>query len=322
MNWRTTETVTERETEDENVMSDTLRPDSAKRLLDRLDEFGCVNIEGNREIADVLLEEVKKLPDCGFLVRTDQGYMRYNVRWYLKFWRELLGYKEALETILERFELTNIEKKKLEKLSLGERLLVQMARVSMTEAKVIFLEDALLNLNGKETAVALRWIGEEVQRGVRFVTVNSSMRHTLLLPGAAFYMEDGNFCQVEQEEEEENQPKEDEIHILKIAAKSENRTFLFEPKDIDFVESLNKCNYVSVRGTLFQVSDTMDEMERILAKSGFFRCHRSYIANMQRVEEIEKISKNSFALVLRDKEQSRIPLAKGRVAEMKETFGW
>ena len=125
-----------------------------------------------------------------------------------------------------------------------------------------------------------------------------------------------------QEEEEENQPKEDEIHILKIAAKSENRTFLFEPKDIDFVESLNKCNYVSVRGTLFQVSDTMDELERILAKSGFFRCHRSYIANMQRVEEIEKISKNSFALVLRDKEQSRIPLAKGRVAEMKETFGW
>ncbi len=73
---------------------------------------------------------------------------------------------------------------------------------------------------------------------------------------------------------------------------------------------------------MFQVQLTMDELEKTLKKSGFFRCHRSYIVNIQRVERFEKWTKNSYVLLLNTPEHTQIPLAKGRIDEMKDTFHW
>lgn len=301
------------------------RFDSAQQLFGQLAELGNIHIECNRNQADELLPLVRQLEKdhvVGYVLHTDRGYERDSVGTYLRFWERMYGKKGGAEAALGQFHLREMEGGRIRRLELHHRIMVQLARASILDAEIYFLEDPLLNLDAEGTAAALEWMGRLSDRGIHFITANASMRYALLMPGTAFYVDKGRFCQVEQEAEELSDREEDEFRILKIAAKSGSSTLLFEPKDIDFVESMNKCNYISVRGTLFQVPMTMDEMEETLAKSGFFRCHRSYIVNMQKVEQIEKLSRNSYSLLLDNQEQSRIPLSKGRIDEMKNTFGW
>ena len=110
--------------------------------------------------------------------------------------------------------------------------------------------------------------------------------------------------------------------MFKVPAKSGDATLLFDPREVDFVESVNRANFVSVRGELYPVQMTLDELEAELERYGFFRCHRSYIVNVQKVAKVERFTRNSFNLTLADAAQTQIPLAKGRADEMRDRYGW
>lgn len=92
----------------------------------------------------------------------------------------------------------------------------------------------------------------------------------------------------------------DEVRVCKIPAKTDAATLLFDPREIDFIESMNKTNYVSVRGELYPTALTMDELDNMLVRFGFFRCHRSYIVNVQKVAKVERYTRNAFNLTLSD----------------------
>lgn len=297
---------------------------SIRELLRCLPEHGCIHIEGNQEVAEDTLRTFRDeygLQDASYLLRTDRGYERESVYAYLKMFRALFRCKCSLEQVMERFGLTSLKRKKIRLLSAAEVLRLQYARISMQEARVCFLDEPLLSLDSEAMKSVVQWLEEQYERGVHFVSVNASLKHALLLPGNAFYLDNGSYIEIEREEDEATE-EEQEITVWKIPVKSGNQTLLFEPKDIDYIESLNRCNYISVRGTMFQIQQTMDELEKALKKSGFFRCHRSYIVNIQRVERFEKWTKNSYVLLLNTPEHTQIPLAKGRIDEMKDTFHW
>lgn len=302
--------------------------DSIEELIDHISEHGCIHVECNQDKSEEILEymmEWRKMekanPAMAFMTLRDKGYERLNVREYLQLFRDISGEKESVDVVMDRFALTDIRKKKMQKLKAGEYVKVGFARISMQHARLCFLEEPLLNLNEEDLKRVLKWIEEQQEEGVRFITTNSSLRLALLMPGTSFYIEEDRFREVERDDGAETE-EEQEVEVLKIPAKSGNSTLLFEPKDIDYVESLNKCTYLSVRGTLFQTQQTMYELEETLKKSGFFRCHRSYLVNIQKVERFEKWTKNSYVLILNNSEHSQIPLSKGRIEEMKETFHW
>jgi ABC-2 type transport system ATP-binding protein len=58
-----------------------------------------------------------------------------------------------------------------------------------------------------------------------------------------------------------------------------------------------------------------------LRSYGFFRCHRSYIVNLQKVREVVTFTRNSYSLVLDDARKSSVPLSKTKMAELKEMMG-
>ncbi|WP_304902776.1 LytTR family DNA-binding domain-containing protein, partial [Adlercreutzia caecimuris] len=55
---------------------------------------------------------------------------------------------------------------------------------------------------------------------------------------------------------------------------------------------------------------------------GFFRCHRSYIVNVQKVARVERYTRNTFNLVLSDAAHTSLPLSKGRAEAMRDRYGW
>lgn len=170
-------------------------------------------------------------------------------------------------------------------------------------------------------------MGEVVEAGGVLITAGEPLREALLMPGTAFYEEDELLREAKTAvgaDEPEPGPTYtgDEVRVFKIPAKAGTTTLLFDPREVDFVESVNRANFVSVRGELYPVQMTLDELEAELERYGFFRCHRSYIVNVQKVTKVERFTRNSFDLTLADAAATQIPLAKGRAEAMRDRYGW
>ena len=114
--------------------------------------------------------------------------------------------------------------------------------------------------------------------------------------------------------------QEDCAQPLKISAKLDDKIMLFNPNEIDYIESLEGKSYLYVRNCGFVCTFTMEELESKLKRFGFYRSHRSYLVNMQKVVEIVKWTRNSYSLKLDHLEEVRIPLSKGRLEEMKGLY--
>lgn len=285
---------------------------------------------------------------CAFYLESDKGFDRDTVRSYLKFFARLAGGKITASEALNHFGLKDKRNTSVSKLTPEERALMNFARMVLFEPEVVFCERPLLELGPDARSLFLTWIASEAEKGTIFITVGEPLREALLMPGDAWWEEEGRFFPAQtttdeagtldvvasdeqsrsnaasnsdQKIEEEVIFAGDEVRVCKVQAKSGTSTLLFDPREIDFIESANRQNYVSVRGELYQTPSTLDELERELTRFGFFRCHRSYIVNVQRVAKVERFTRNSFNLTLSDVAHSSIPLAKGRAEEMRATLG-
>ncbi|URN95846.1 MAG: LytTR family transcriptional regulator DNA-binding domain-containing protein [Candidatus Pristimantibacillus lignocellulolyticus] len=111
------------------------------------------------------------------------------------------------------------------------------------------------------------------------------------------------------------------VRVEKIPAKVEDKIILFDPTEINFIESSDGLSMLHVKGETFPCMLTLNELEQKLKAFGFFRCHRSYIVNLQKVREVITWTRNSFSLILDDNKKSSIPLSKGKLDELKTILG-
>ncbi|MDX8046513.1 LytTR family DNA-binding domain-containing protein [Gracilibacillus sp. S3-1-1] len=114
---------------------------------------------------------------------------------------------------------------------------------------------------------------------------------------------------------------EQTFQLNKISAKVEDKIILFDPQEIDYIESKNGQSILFTRGEGFSTGLTLKELELQLQSQGFFRCHRSYIVNLQKIREVITWTRNSYSLSLIDKKSSEVPLSKSKLAKLKELLG-
>lgn len=263
---------------------------------------------------------------CAFYVATDKGFDRDTVRSYLRFFARVAGGAVTAEEAIAHFGLKDVAKTSVKKLSPEQRALMNFARMSLFEPEVVFCERPLGDITSATRGLVQAWLGQVVEAGGIVITCGEPLREALLMPGSAFYEEDGRFWQAQTGDDDDNADAPayagDEVRVFKVPAKSGDATLLFDPREVDFVESVNRANFVSVRGELYPVQMTLDELEAELERYGFFRCHRSYIVNVQKVAKVERFTRNSFNLTLADAAATQIPLAKGRADEMRDRYGW
>ena len=289
-----------------------------------------VHVECGRDAVDRAVRFVHRAyasRRCAFYVETDKGFDRDTVRSYLRFFARVAGGSVAAEEAIAHFGLKGAARTPVKKLSPEQRALMNFARMSLFEPEVVFCERPLGDITPDARGLVQAWLGQVVESGGIVITAGEPLREALLMPGAAFYEEDGRFFEAQTGDDGDDgddapEYAGDEVRVFKVPAKSGDATLLFDPREVDFVESVNRANFVSVRGELYPVQMTLDELEAELERFGFFRCHRSYIVNVQKVAKVERFTRNSFNLTLADAAQTQIPLAKGRADEMRERYGW
>lgn len=295
-----------------------------------------VHLECTRETGRRAREAVQAMQGARretFFLEDDGGFDRDTPRSYLRFFARLAAVSpSAVDDALAHFGLGARARTVVAKLTAEERALLGFARMSLVEPELCFCERPLLELGQEARALVLGWIAERSEAGTLFVTVGQPLREALLMPGRAFWEEEGRLFAAEVEEGgvtggadsgvAASDDFADEVRVCKIAAKAGSATLLLDPREIDFIESSNRINYASVRGELYPTSLTMDELEAELERFGFFRCHRSYIVNVQKVARVERYTRNTFNLVLSDAAHTSLPLSKGRAEEMRERYRW
>lgn len=301
--------------------------DTVENLLAaREDE--SVHLECGRETVDRAVRFVHERyarRRCAFYVSTDRGFDRETVRSYLRLFSRLAGGSVTAGDAMAHFGLAPAARTQVRRLTAEQRALLNFARMSLFEPEVVFCERPLADVTPSTRGLVTSWMGQVADAGGILITAGEPLREALLMPGTAFYEEDGRLHEAKTavgEKDEDVEYAGDEVRVFKVPARVDGATLRFDPREVDFVESVNRANFASVRGELYPVGMTLDELEAELERFGFFRCHRSYIVNVQKVAKVERFTRNSFNLTLADAAQTQIPLAKGRAEAMRERYGW
>lgn len=84
----------------------------------------------------------------------------------------------------------------------------------------------------------------------------------------------------------------------KLIGRCENETIIFEPDDILYVEKVDDRTFACTDDKVIQISMSLYAVELFLDSTSFFRCSKSMIVNVNKVEKLKSLSSNRIDATL------------------------
>jgi len=110
--------------------------------------------------------------------------------------------------------------------------------------------------------------------------------------------------------------------VSKILIKAAGRLFLVDQKDISYASIEDGVITVFTSQNEGQSNcRTLEELLDSLDPNLFWRAHRSYLVNINRIKEVVPWFKSSYQLRMDDKKQSEIPVSRAQTKRLRELFG-
>lgn len=260
----------------------------------------------------------KNKRNIGVIFREEGFYERLTVEEYIKYYAEIIDSRIDYKELMLKFSLLEDANKRIKALSYSKRKMLSFAREILKEPKLLILQDPIFNLDKESIRIILKNIEELCSKGTAVLSISMSFKEAMLIGGKTYTLDEYGLKENEDIDGLNFKEETNSIHkVQKIPAKIEERLLLFDPAEIDYIESESGTSNLNVRGEKFQCTMSLTELENRLHNFGFFRCHRSYIVNLQKVREVVTWTRNSYSLTLEDKVKSSIPLSKGKIAELK-----
>jgi two-component system LytT family response regulator/two-component system response regulator LytT len=108
----------------------------------------------------------------------------------------------------------------------------------------------------------------------------------------------------------------------KILLKANNRLFLVDQKEICFASIEDGVITVVAQSMEGQSNcRTLEELMASLDTNLFWRAHRSYLVNINRIKEVVPWFKSSYQIRMDDKKQSEIPVSRAQTRRLRDLFG-
>lgn len=106
----------------------------------------------------------------------------------------------------------------------------------------------------------------------------------------------------------------------KITLWKDNKMMVKSIIDISYCEARERETLIYINGFQYNVSCSISEFYKKLPKELFFRSHRSYIVNTDKITEIIPWFNNTFMLKLQGEEVD-IPVSRNNIIEFKQMMG-
>jgi ABC-2 type transport system ATP-binding protein len=256
------------------------------------------------------------------ILPTDNGlYPRLTARQNLAFFCELYGLPiTRADEVLVQVGLVDRARTKAEDLSVGLAKRLAFGRAILHQPTILLLVDPFADSD----AAAVIWL----QRMIRALTVAKNA--TILIVAnesnditqfcdRIVVMEQGKLTQQYVPSETITQPPPP----FRIPARLEGKVALINPADILFAVVEESRTFLVTGNGRVPTHLNLSEVEERLARSGFFRAHRSYLVNLQHIKEVIGYTRNSYTLILENgTDTTEIPLSKGAARELRELLGY
>ncbi len=106
----------------------------------------------------------------------------------------------------------------------------------------------------------------------------------------------------------------------RIPVQRGERTFLLDESEIVYAEAARGYSYLNLADDRVLVNFTLSDLERRLS-GHFFRAHRSYVVNLDRVKELVPDFKGALILVMDDRRRSQVEVSRRQAKELRRLLG-
>lgn len=254
----------------------------------------------------------------GALLPQDGLYERQSVRSNLVFYCRLRGLAASrADVVLEKVGLTDRASMSAGKLpaSLGRRL--AFGRAILTEPAALILVNPFAGSDSASSTLMVRLIRQEAERGAAILILTNEAAGLAHLCQAVYFLEQGKLSQAETPTEVRHLEMP-----FKVPARLEGKVALVNLPDILFVSTEEGHALLHTTQGDFPSHLTITELEERLMQHGFFRAHRAYLVNLQRIKSIIPYTRDSFTLILDDATGTEIPLSKTSAKTLKDMLGY
>lgn len=257
-----------------------------------------------------------------YLFRAGQNeYMHLTVEELITFLINVTERNERAALLLDYFALKEERKVKTKNLSPSKRMYVTLLRVYFAHQPTLVLEEPYFYLEEQDRRHFKR-ILDDLSKEKQILILTSNLEDAFISCDAIYRLNEFGFHPLDIRDSEEDKQEVQEqdranITLQKIYTKRNDKVILFDPPEVDYIESIDGSILVHVDGENYVCALTLTELEQRLLNFGFFRCHRSYIVNLQKVREIITWTKNSYSLRLNTGKDAVVPLSRSKLHELK-----
>lgn len=292
-------------------------PDTAKRFIDVLE--GVV-VEQSCEIYLDGLPVYHASGDIAIARAKEKANPRLTVHEYLKFWGRL--FQSSLHPVQAAalVGLTAAQHSPISTLSNSEQGRLLWARcVLQDQAPVVILEQCTQLVKDDSLSILQTVLNHLKQTGRISLIFVASIEQAATLGEPAYRMVDGQLLPLldKWDQTTENISPRHTLEINKVPVKHRDKLVLLNPLEIAYIEVSNGHTIIYVEQQSYPCGLSLNQLEQRLIPFGFFRSHRSYLVNLQRVRELEAWTKDSYILKLDGKLGQTVPLSKTKYVELK-----
>lgn len=108
--------------------------------------------------------------------------------------------------------------------------------------------------------------------------------------------------------------------IERLAVRKDDKVFLLPYKDVDIAYADGRDVLVAAKGVHYKSDLSLQELEEKLASHNFFRCHRSFLVNLDKIREVSTWFNGGYALRL-DGFSQPVVVSRKQAKEFRDRIG-
>ncbi|MCD5406741.1 MAG: LytTR family DNA-binding domain-containing protein [Desulfotomaculum sp.] len=219
-----------------------------------------------------------------------------------------------------------------------------LALIKALDYHILFLDVAMPGMTGLELGATI----QELPKRPRVVFISAYDQHALkafdvnaidyiLKPVeekrlrqavdkvAKFYQESEDFGEHEGKKEvgaAETNAAAKTLKINRIPAEKLGKTILVDVPDIYYAFTEQDHVYVKTYNDKLLTRFTLKNLEARLKDTVFYRTHRCYLVNLDKVKEIIPFFNGTYNLMLEDEERSEVPLSRSQAKKLRKILGF
>jgi len=252
------------------------------------------------------------------MFREENLYQRQSARGNLRFYCRLRRIpKQRAEDILVQVGLADQALTRVENLpsSLTRRL--AFGRAILNDPEVLILVDPFAQCDEASISLLKKLMRKLADNMSTLLIIAEDTNNLTALCDKIYRLDQGRIIEVTKPEEEQRSGLP-----FMIPARLEEGIALVNPADILYVEAQDNRTFLRTLEDYLPTQFTLTELEKRLARSGFFRAHRSYLVNLQHVKEVIPYTRDTYILKLRNLDGTDIPLSKSAARELRELLDY